>query len=351
MISKESFFQLNASRQWPAYEDPRPDELFSSWLTRIAHLHGLKVETFCKIYWKNLTFWNRDIDRFYYDKVSAVFLANSRITPDKLRNTFLSSYEGKLFELATYKTNQNWIIPLGIYHRTRSGYGQMYCPRCLYNDEQISKPYFRKSWRLSLSFACVDCGSWLSDRCPNCNSPVVFFRNEVGFKNILPDVNIARCYRCREKLSNEQINMPADKSIITLQTTLNRCLIAESPPIDFLVYPFQYLDILHHLIRLINSKSTLLAQLRHSLCELNKLEYWQPIGSYRDRFDTLPIGERMKLLLLAHYLLEDWPSRFINVVYPIKRLRSAWLLKDLTSKHYWFDYEVMFHFYITNSNR
>ena len=350
MTFDDNFFQINVSRHWPAYEDPQPDELFSSWLTRLAHLHGLKVETFCKLYWKELTFWNRDIDRFYFEKVSAVFLAKSRVTPDKLRNTFLSSFEGRLFETTTYKTNQNWIIPLGIYHRTRNGYGQMYCPRCLYNDEEVNKPYFRKSWRLSLSIVCVKCKSWLIDRCPECSSPIVFFRNEVGLKEILPDVNISRCYQCRQKLSNEIIR-PADETSIALQTILNQCLAKSNPPLDRLVYPFQYFDVLHHIVRLLNSKSPILATLRASLCKLNNVEYWQPAGSYRNRFDTLPIKDRAKLLLLSYYLLEDWPTRFIKIIYPIKSLRSAWLLKDLAFKHYWFEDEIMARFYISNLNR
>jgi len=39
---------------WPIRYKPLPDELLSSWLVRLAHGHGLKVQTFC-----NLIFGNR----------------------------------------------------------------------------------------------------------------------------------------------------------------------------------------------------------------------------------------------------------------------------------------------------
>lgn len=49
---------------WPIRYKPLPDELLSSWLVRLAHGHGLKVQTFCNLIFGNkLQVWNRDIDR------------------------------------------------------------------------------------------------------------------------------------------------------------------------------------------------------------------------------------------------------------------------------------------------
>ena len=49
---------------WPIHYKPLPDELLSSWLVRLAHGHGLKVQTFCNLIFGNSQqVWNRDIDR------------------------------------------------------------------------------------------------------------------------------------------------------------------------------------------------------------------------------------------------------------------------------------------------
>ncbi len=48
----------------PVHLKPLPDELLSSWLVRIAHGHGMKLQTFCAvIFGREKSIWNRDIDK------------------------------------------------------------------------------------------------------------------------------------------------------------------------------------------------------------------------------------------------------------------------------------------------
>ena len=53
---------------WPIRYKLLPDELLSSWLVRLAHGFGLKVQTFSNLLFGcNYQVWNRDIDRFAPD--------------------------------------------------------------------------------------------------------------------------------------------------------------------------------------------------------------------------------------------------------------------------------------------
>jgi len=48
---------------WPIHLQPQKGELLSSWIVRLAHANGYKVETFCTlVFGYRSTIWNRDID-------------------------------------------------------------------------------------------------------------------------------------------------------------------------------------------------------------------------------------------------------------------------------------------------
>src|SRR5207237_99582 len=139
----------------PAIVQPQDDELLSSWIFRLAEINATKVHTFCKRYFPLQQVWNRDIDRL---GPRAMLHTLSKITtidyPRLLKSTF-SDYEGFLFKELNSNGNSKWIMPLGIYHRTRKRFGLQFCPQCLIKDG--NRPYFRKSWRLSLSIVCPVC--------------------------------------------------------------------------------------------------------------------------------------------------------------------------------------------------
>lgn len=323
------------------YQGPSPGELFSSWLCRIAHNQGIKVQSFCHLLWPKETFWNRDVDRFFFPIVKDTILARCPLNEEALSDTFLSSYSGSLCESLSFRTNNRWILPLGIYHRLRTKFGLMYCPHCLQKDVQ---PYFRKQWRLSLSFCCIDCGYILFDACPNCNHPVVFFRNELGVRNIFPDAELSVCYNCKINLKNFK-GSPALPSLLKAQKLIFDVLNESHKPINGMIYPFQYLDILHHICRLMISKSSALREFQEYLLGVELR------SSFSNLFENNTPLARGHLLCKAINLLDDWPVNYASALKKFPELKSYWLLKDLKHDHFWFTSVIKENFYINNKNR
>jgi len=49
----------------PAHPHPQTDELFTSWIIRIARANGVKSRALCRVlFGVDITSWNRDTDRY-----------------------------------------------------------------------------------------------------------------------------------------------------------------------------------------------------------------------------------------------------------------------------------------------
>src|ERR1041384_2821464 len=162
---------------WPARVRPLPDELLSSWLMRLAMAHGLKLHTFCSMAWPKKAIWNRDLDKSAAELLINGLAARTGYAVATVRATTLSAYEGQLYEKHNSFGNTVWIMPVGIYHRTRRHFGLQFCAHCLAEDRT---PYWRRSWRLALTTVCHRHGAMLQDCCPKCGAPINFHRAELG---------------------------------------------------------------------------------------------------------------------------------------------------------------------------
>lgn len=168
---------------WPIHPHRLPDELLSFWILRVAHANRLKLQTFTNLaLGRNASPWARDIDRSASDELLSQLSAQTGSSVEELRGGMLSAYEGILFEHHNAQGNSQWILPLGVYHRTRRAYGMQFCPACLFWD---GIPYFRRRWRLAFATICDRHGTLLHDRCPHCAAPVIYFRNDVGHPSSL----------------------------------------------------------------------------------------------------------------------------------------------------------------------
>ncbi|WP_375540032.1 TniQ family protein [Rugamonas brunnea] len=160
------------------HPQPKDDEIFSSWLCRIAQANGLKLHTLeVQVWGRKKQIWTRDIDRSIDDATLARVAELSGTPLDRARETCLQSLEGKLFERLVVKSNSDWVLPSGVYHRKRRRHAMQFCPLCLAQD---ASPYYRRSWRLALSTFCTVHDIMLHECCPSCEEPVAFHRQELG---------------------------------------------------------------------------------------------------------------------------------------------------------------------------
>lgn len=320
------------SKILPCSIKPKEDELFSCWLIRLSNSHFYKCHSFYSLLFPNHSIWNRDIDksvkREFLVELSTITLSNY----DELFSTTLKSYEGNLYLNHNPNGNTKWIVPLGIEHRKRYKYGLSYCPSCLKNDK--TEPYYRKSWRLSFSIICENCGCYLRDCCSNCKNPIAFHRNYLGKNTNCENIKISICSFCSFNLSNSKI-IKAEEKYIEIQRKINKILI--EPTEERNVYPHLYFEVLHHIIQsLINNIA--LSNRPRKIKKNYKI------------FESLRINDRKFYLTYAFWILENFPERFTWFIRR-KKIKSTTLFKDFKDVPFWYYKIVYENFYVTNTNR
>ena len=323
---------------WPVHPHRLVDELLSFWIVRTAHANRIKLQTFTTLgFGRNATLWNRDIDRSASDALLDALSAQTGSSVDELRGGMLSAYEGTLFERHNASGNTKWILPLGIYHRMRKAFGVQFCPLCLFFDPV---PYFRRSWRLSLSTICDRHGTMLHDRCPACASPVVYFRNDLGKRSDYRIGDHVSCWKCGFDLRRASASDPSGPDGKTI-TALRSLVTFHDLGWWFqsgtdIPYGHLYFDALHHLLVFLPS-----VRGRRLLDWIEQEIGWgAQIGDQTGRmpFDLRPIGTRHELLVSALWLLDDWPDRFVCAAKAVG-LTQSYILRN---EHwpFWFESEI-----------
>jgi hypothetical protein len=303
---------------------PQPDELFSSWLIRIARGQGIKLQTFCNMLWPGQPIWNRDCDRSASDDLVASIAELTGTSPQVARATLLSSFKGVLFSDLNRNGNAKWVMPIGIYHRVRNRFGLQYCPGCLCADE----PYFRRSWRLSLFTFCSTHKQRLRDGCPKCSRPIHLHRGEMGDRNrVLPAQPTACCW-CGEDLCQALTAEPLAPRVQTQQA--RHAQLLENGPTPLHGFStVEYFDTLSHVLRLLASPRPFLRGFRRILAEASGIAAVEA-KPHRDAvvyFDYMRVADRARLLESSAWLYEDWPDRFKSIC-RIAGARPSDLLRD-----------------------
>lgn len=313
---------------WPIRYKPFPDELLSSWLMRIAHGHGLKVQTFCNLIFGNRRqVWNRDIDRLGPDWLLDT-LAECTGTPrDVAFSTTLRAYEGQLFRKFRSAGTLHWIQTLMIYHRKRQGYGMQLCPTCLREGAQ---PYYRRIWRVSFCTFCPSHGCMLLDRCPDCGAGISFHRTDVGNYQLqeLSGV-LVRCHRCSIDLS---------------LATAPPILVYDADSMDFHAglcedlahgrsQDIALLEVLHHLSTMLISSSRRLQLQAYASEQLNARIVPKP--RKRTMIESHPLEDRHHFMLLIAWLMQDLEGR-LKQARDAKALRYLHLQRDFPEPPAWY---------------
>lgn len=297
----------------------------------------MKVQTFCQmIFGREQAIWNRDIDKLAPNALLDRLCKLTGATREQALETTLNAYEGILYERHNPYGSTQWILPLGIYHRTRKRFGLLYCPLCLKEDNE---PYFRKQWRLAFHLVCDRHGTLMNDRCPSCGAGVVFFRRELGHRSTLDGGEITRCYACEFDLRQAPAyDAPGpDGHVLAMLRSLIMFRdigwwLAGNQQIP---YSHLFFDVLHHLAVLIGSKAgrKLRDEIkrRMGICLPNK-------DSGNAKLEMRPFWDRYWLIVVAYWLLQDWPRRFVNINLDAG-MSSAWVLRG---EHlpWWFEQTV-----------
>ena len=315
-----------SGRLWPIHLKPKDDELLSSWLVRLARIYGIKTHSFCSSVWHGKNIWNRDIDRLADAEVLST-LAEKTATPYKrVYETTLRSFEGCLWEKYNPIGNNPCLMPIGIYHREHRLWGLQYCPQCLIDDKD---PYFRRAWRLAFVTVCAVHNVMLMDRCPVCEVPLNFYRNQYECDSITYCSECGYDLRRATPLKAEGIRQQVKHQNIVMEV-LKRGWI--NIPRFGMVHSLLFFPVYHQLTRLMATGRRNQTAM-NELISLPKLSgrFW---GSLK-YVDNMFVEDRYSCIAMANWLLGKWPDRFITFCGE-KGILSSDLLRDMKNAPWWY---------------
>ena len=208
---------------WPVHPRPQHDELLSSWMIRIARGNGYKIHDFyAEFFGRARQIWTREVDHHAPAWLIKALCERTGQSVERIRGMTLRTYESYAFEIFNETGNTRWIMPVGVYHRTRRAHGQQFCPVCLDEDDL---PYLRRQWRLSLAAACLRHRILLQDRCAACGKPVVAHRADTAARsNSRGHLGLHRCVFCRSDLAAPVVVV--DRKAIAVQRAIHDALQA-----------------------------------------------------------------------------------------------------------------------------
>ncbi len=320
------------SSLWPIHLKPLPDELLSSWLVRLAHDHGLKVQTLCnQVFGGHRQVWNRDIDRLGPDWLIDELIARTGTARELAYGTTLRSYEGWLYRKFRSAGAMPWILILKMYHRKRSGFGLQYCPRCLKADKTA---YFRKRWRVAFYLICTKHHVRLLDRCPHCGSGVAFHRIELGRPNVFQVESLAICHACGFDLRQAMADRITPKGDEAIEWLFELCKALEtSAPAIPTIASEGHLAVLHQLCKLLCSPRKLV-RLSEFVADQQGLLKPQFIKD-KTPYESRTLAERTDILMQALWLMVDLDKR-LGDAWRLRAIRYNHMLKDFVHPPGWF---------------
>jgi hypothetical protein len=317
---------------WPIHFKPLPDELLSSWLVRLAHSHGLKVQTFCNLIFGNqLQIWNRDIDRLAPGWLITELSDRTGATIEQVMNTTLQSYQGIIYHRHRASGTLSWIQSLKLHHRKFEGFGLQFCPICLAADKE---PYFRKSWRVAFNTVCSTHQCMLHDRCPHCGHGVAIHRNDMRHMEYVSTVSLRECHHCGFDLSKspsikvDYANQEVGQFLSNLTQKLLKHSLGQVEIDDLLV--------MHHFAKLIFSRNATVKLYSH-LCAAMGI-YETPLNREND-IERTDVEIRHHVLQVVAYLMFDLRLRIKSAIAG-KAIRYNHLKKDFDDMPDWYSTSI-----------
>ena len=285
----------------------QPDESFSSWLARLAWLHGLKPRQFCQLVAGPKIEFNRDLDGPTAEQFLPIFAERTGQTTDRLRTELtLMAFNGRLYPEVRAKTATPWVLPLG--GVTRRLPSLQFCPVCLSHPPA----YFRRAWRLSLFAVCPAHACGLHHLCPQCGAVANPLKNRPSYQAPV----LAFCWQCEHDLRRAPIRKVSEAEARTAYDcakALYDGVVPSTGPKD--IDAHGYFTVLAMLCARLVSRRTRFAAWRVHAARRAGVELPPPLEHHVTTcFDTLADPTlRSPVLWTASWLLQDWPDRFLAV--------------------------------------
>ncbi|AUH52522.1 hypothetical protein CXB49_17845 [Chromobacterium sp. ATCC 53434] len=296
----------------PIHPQPRPGEILSSWMVRLAFTNGFMLHTFYdKLLGYHTPIWSRDTDRDPPLQLLTLLARHTGHSVAELQTLTLLSHQGQLFEKPV-TGHWSWVRPVGVYHRERKRPGMQFCPLCL---AQSPVTYYHLKWRLALYVICEHHQCMMEECCPSCHAPIAFHRHGIGRRKMVDDESLRLCSHCHFDLASMSPHhypwpdRPSWQRLRHLIAAIEHDSWECGPRTPPCSLPF-FIGV-RALISVLSGRNGW--QLRKHLGDALGVEIpWYPPGQH-DEFEYQPPTARLILLLAIAWLLEDWPTRFLSL--------------------------------------
>lgn len=175
---------------WGPVPKPVDDELLSSFLVRCALARGSSPTRFCSFHLPGIEVWSCDIDRSASDSLLEQVATGAGLSVERVEQMSLRTIEGVGMPRSAIGRG---LTTLGVYHRTRRGFGLRCCTACL-----MDRPAFLRVWRVRRIVACTRHRRALIDACSRCAAPIVPHRQLIDGR---------LCHACHRPLAGAPIGV------------------------------------------------------------------------------------------------------------------------------------------------
>ena len=309
---------------WPLNVPPLPDELFSSWMFRLANNYRISPESLVNEYSdEKLHIKINTIDIKPESNIIDIITKNTALKEKEIEKLFLNHYKSNITENNISDEVINSLHFLKVNDPKNKKNGIIFCPNCLSNGI----PYFRRKWLLTSSIVCCECNSYLMDYCPNCFKHFSFWYSTKKSELVNNSITTCKCGYDISKfsfpLSPSQLEIDYQKYIdFTIDNGFN----------EHTQYSFTYLTTLMF-------TASMIKKIIKSPKYKKKIKKIYPdlIIDIEVPTNKWTLSDRQYLLPIAYYLLDNFPNR-IKEVFPNKYN----LKKEFGQLPYWFEKELIF---------
>lgn len=338
MTSIDLAFAERPVLPWPLHPPPIEDETTLSWLSRIAHRNGVDLHSLIQDAFPSKNVLKMHLVRRIPAWVQAELAIKTVLPPDRVEATSLKGYEGRLFECGGWNDGRmDWLLSLG---------GQPFCPECLATDPI---PFLRRHWSMAFVTTCAVHGHrHLLHTCSKCGmvqdlalSPERSFRH----RGPLPVWVCRRCgFDLREGRRFGHLRPPKLPPALLqagrdLQDQMVQALLlgwAELPGTGP-GYSHLFFDGVRQIAKMVALKSVamnLKKVIRHRLKLTSCALPFQPWAK-GSSFEGLNVRDRMWIMAVVGWLIQDWPDRFLDVCREAKIGSRALTMERNKPLPYW----------------
>jgi hypothetical protein len=289
---------------WPVRPRPLPDELLTSWLSRVALANGTDLGTLLRSVGVSGRGWLADLDYHAPHALITQLATQAGVSKRCIEASTLRDACGRILGRHQHRSRSAWLLAHDEGVSSLARYGFQYCRRCLAAD---GTPYLRRHWRFGFVSCCRVHRCYLSSRCGACRRPVAY-RRLTGREESL--VVCTWCGKTIAMRGSRRLTVPTP----SVTETQGRLLLAsEGPTVELAdgtsISTADYFRVLHSLVVFF------LSGRGRSLRSCAARQALGPHALALSRGASLPLRTlppqiRGPLVELGVFLLDEWPRRF-----------------------------------------